>query len=61
VMNRPAWLSLLRLAEAKQLTAALRAEMVSAQVAMMGERRRLCVACGRALTSKGYDTASFRS
>ncbi len=43
----------LRLAEAKQLTAALQAEMVSAQVARMGERRRVCVACGRALASKG--------
>jgi len=51
----------LRLAEAKQLTAALQAEMVSAQVAMMGERRRVCVACGRALASKGFYAASFRS
>ncbi len=51
----------LRLAEAKQLTAALQAEMVSAQVARVGERRRVCVACGRALASKGFYTASFRS
>jgi len=51
----------LRLAEAKQLTAALQAEMVSAQVAMVGERRRVCVACGRALASKGFYNASFRS
>jgi len=51
----------LRLAEAKQLTAALQAEMVSAQVTMVGERRRVCVACGRALASKGFYAASFRS
>jgi len=51
----------LRLAEAKQLTAALQAEMVSAQVARVGERRRMCVACGRALASKGFYAASFRS
>ena len=51
----------LRLAEAKQLTAALQAEMVSAQVARVGERRRVCVACGRALASKGFYAASFRS
>jgi len=43
----------LRLAEAKQLTAALQAEMVSTQVARVGERRRVCVACGRVLASKG--------
>ena len=41
----------LRLDEAKQLTAALQAEMVSAQVAVVGERRRGCVACGRLLAS----------
>ncbi len=51
----------LQLAEAKQLTVALQAEMVSAQVARVGERRRVCVACGRALSSKGFYTASFRS
>ena len=34
----------LRLAEAKQLTAALQAEMVPAQVTMVGDRRRPCVA-----------------
>src|SRR3954462_12032302 len=38
----------LQLAEAKQLTAALQAEMVSAQVAAVGERRRGCGACGTA-------------
>ena len=36
----------LRLDEAKQLTAALQAAMVSAQVAVVGERRRRCEACG---------------
>ena len=43
----------LRLSEAKQLTAALQAEMVSTQVAVVGERCRLCVACKCVLTSKG--------
>ena len=51
----------LRLDEAKQLTAALQAEMVSAQVAAVGERRRWCAACGRPLASKGYYRATFRS
>jgi hypothetical protein len=51
----------LRLAEAKQLTAALQAEMVPAQVTMVGERRRLCVACGCVLASKGHYPATFRS
>jgi len=51
----------LRLAEAKQLTAALHAEMVPAQVTMVGERRRVCVACGDVLASKGHYTATFRS
>jgi hypothetical protein len=51
----------LRLAEAKQLTAALQAEMVPAQVTMLGERRRSCVACGCVLASKGHYTARFRS
>src|SRR4051812_17734180 len=51
----------LRLDEAKQLTAALQAEMVSAQVAVVGERRRSCAACGRPLASKGYYRATFRS
>ena len=50
----------LRLDEAKQLTAALQAEMVSAQVAVVGERRRgvrrLCP-----LASKGHYPATFRS
>jgi hypothetical protein len=51
----------LRLDEAKQLTAALQAEMVSAQLAVVGERRRGCVTCGRELASKGHYPATFRS
>ena len=51
----------LRLNEAKQLTAALQAEMVSAQVAVVGERRRWCATCGRPLASKGHYRATFRS
>ena len=51
----------LRLDEAKQLTAALQAEMVSAQLAVVGERRRWCMACGRPLASKGHYRATFRS
>src|SRR4051812_5826341 len=51
----------LRLDEAKQLTAALQAQMVSAQVAVVGERCRSCAACGRVLASKGYYRATFRS
>ena len=51
----------LRLDEAKQLTAALQAEMVSAQLAVVGERGRSCAACGRPLASKGYYAAKFRS
>jgi len=37
----------LSLAEAKQLTAALQAEIVPTQVAAMGECPRACLACGR--------------
>ena len=51
----------LRLAEAKQLTAALQAEIVPAQVTIAGEHRRTCAACGRRLASKGHYTATFRS
>jgi hypothetical protein len=51
----------LRLDEAKQLTAALQAQMVSAQVAVVGERRRGCATCGRPLASKGHYRATFRS
>src|SRR4051812_39735572 len=35
--------------------------MVSAQVAVVGERRRSCAACGRLLASKGHYPAKFRS
>ena len=51
----------LRLDEAKQLTAALQAQIVPAQLARTGERRRWCVACGRGLASKGHYPATFRS
>ena len=51
----------LRLDEAKQLTAALQAQIVPAQLARTGERRRGCVACGRGLASKGHYPATFRS
>ena len=51
----------LRLDEAKQLTAALQAQIVPTQVAMTGERRRWCVVCGRGLASKGHYPATFRS
>ena len=51
----------LRLGEAKQLTAAVQARIVPAQVAMVGECRRCCAACGRLLASKGHYPARFRS
>ena len=51
----------LRLAEAKQLTSALQAEIVPAQVTIAGEHRCTCAACGRRLASKGHFTATFRS
>src|SRR3954464_4697622 len=44
-----------------RLTAALQPQIVPAQVAMAGERRRWCVACGRPLASKGHYSATFRS
>src|SRR4051812_30921067 len=50
----------LGLDEAKQLTAALQAQIVPAQVAVVGERRRWCGACGRGLASKGHYGAKFR-
>jgi hypothetical protein len=49
------------LEEAKQLTSALQAEIVPAQVTIAGEHRGTCAACGRRLSSKGYYTATFRS
>jgi hypothetical protein len=51
----------LRLDEAKRLTAALQAEIVTAQVTTAGERRRWCAGCGRMLASKGHYAATFRS
>ena len=42
----------LRLEKAKRLTAALQAEIVPAQGATVGERRRWCAACGQPLASK---------
>jgi hypothetical protein len=51
----------LRLAEAKRLTAALQAEIVPAQVAVVGERRRCCSSCGHKLASKGHYPVTFRS
>jgi hypothetical protein len=51
----------LRLAEAKQITAALQAEMVPRQVTVVGERHRVCATCGCVLASKGYYPATFRS
>jgi hypothetical protein len=51
----------LRLDEAKQLTAALQAEMVAVQLAVVGEHRRGCATCGRPLASKGHYRATFRS
>src|SRR4051812_22240485 len=51
----------LRLAETKQLTKALQAQIVPAQVAAVGERRRCCSSCGRKLASKGHYPVTFRS
>ena len=51
----------LRLEEAKQLTAALQAQIVPAQLAVLSECRRSCVACGSVLASKGHYPVRFRS
>ncbi len=51
----------LRLDEAKQLTAALQAQILPVQVTVVGECRHSCVACGRVLASKGHYGARFRS
>ena len=51
----------LRLEEAKRLTATLQAEIVTAQVATVGERRRWCAACRQPLACKGHYRATFRS
>ena len=51
----------LRLAEAKQLLAAIQAQIVPAQVTVAGEHRRTCVACEGELASQGHYTATFGS
>jgi hypothetical protein len=51
----------LRLAETKQLMAALQDQIVPAQVAVVGERCCSCVSCGRRLASKGHYPVTFRS
>jgi hypothetical protein len=51
----------LRLAEGKQFTSALQAEIVPAQVMIADELRCTCATCGRRLASKGHYTATFRS
>jgi transposase-like protein len=51
----------LRLAETKQITAALQAEIVPAQVDVIGELRCGCSSCGHRLASKGRYRATFRS
>ena len=51
----------LTLDESKALTAAFQTEIVSAQVAVMGERFRWCEQCGAKLVSKGYYATTFRS
>ena len=51
----------LRLVEMKQLTAALQAAIVPAQVAVVGELGRCCASCGRRLASKGHYPVTFRS
>jgi hypothetical protein len=51
----------LRLAETKQLMAALQDQIVPTQVAVVGERRCSCVSCGHRLASKGHYPVTFRS
>jgi hypothetical protein len=51
----------LRLAEAKQLTSALQAQIVPAQLTIAGEHGCTCAACGRRLASKGHYSAKFCS
>jgi hypothetical protein len=50
----------LRLAETKQLTAALQDQIAPAQVAVAGECRRRCSSCGHKLASKGPSPVTFR-
>jgi hypothetical protein len=51
----------LQLAETKQLTAALQAQIVPPQVTVAGECRRSCSSCGHKLASKGHYPVTFRS
>jgi hypothetical protein len=51
----------LRLEEAKQLTAALQAQIVPAQLTGLDECRRTCMSCGSVLASKGHYPVRFRS
>jgi hypothetical protein len=51
----------LRLEEAKQLTAAVQAQIVPARVTVLSEYPRSCVACGSTLASKGHYRVRFRS
>jgi hypothetical protein len=51
----------LRLTEMEQLATALQAEIVTAQVAMVGERCRCCPSCRHKLASKGHYPIAFRS
>src|SRR4051794_11223017 len=51
----------LQLEEAKQLTAALQAQIVPAQMTVLSECRRSCVPCGSTLASKGHYQVRFRS
>jgi hypothetical protein len=51
----------LRLAETRQLMAALQDQIVPAQVAVAGERCCSCVSCGRRLASKGFYPVRFHS
>ena len=51
----------LRLTEAKQLLAAIQTEIVPVQVTIAGEHRHTCLACERALASKGHYSTTFRS
>jgi len=50
-----------RLDEVKRPTAALQARIAPAQVAIVGERRRWCAACGPVLAGKGHCRTTFRS
>ena len=51
----------LRLEKAKQLIAALQAQIVPAQMTVLSECRCSCVACGSTLASKGHYRVRFRS